>query len=144
MSGQLGIFHGSGPDSPPTSRPPQEPVEERATTQTSPPAASSGSGQPDDGSLHWMMTGKPEPKPLRTSACRSCGATIIWVRTERDRKMPLDWEPVADARNSTYALFVLREPERSLPLAIQAWGLEDTEPHYHTHFDTCGARKAAA
>ena len=30
------------------------------------------------------------------SACRSCGAPIIWVETERERKMPIDRMPTED------------------------------------------------
>ena len=70
------------------------------------------------------------------SRCRSCGAEILWVRTERGNKMPLDAKPVpGDGRN----LFVLRDrnsPEG--PLAIAAWGLNPYEdPHYVSHFATC-------
>ncbi len=69
------------------------------------------------------------------SRCRSCGADVIWVRTERERKMPLDSLPVdSTGRN----LFVLRDHASSEgPLAIAAWGLAHTEPHYVSHFATC-------
>lgn len=29
----------------------------------------------------------------RPGTCRSCGARVLWVRTERGRLMPLDQEP---------------------------------------------------
>lgn len=70
--------------------------------------------------------------------CRSCNAEILWVRTEHGRRMPLDAKPVEDATAETRGLFVLRDrhsPEG--PLAIAAWGLEGSEPHYISHFATC-------
>ncbi len=71
------------------------------------------------------------------SACRSCGAEIIWARTERGSKMPLDAEP-SDNETLASGLFVLRDKNSHIgPLAIAAWGLEGTEPHYVTHFATC-------
>lgn len=30
---------------------------------------------------------------MRTSPCNSCGAPIIWVKTERGNRMPVDAEP---------------------------------------------------
>jgi hypothetical protein len=77
------------------------------------------------------------PKPPRLSTCRSCRRSIIWVRTERGKKMPLDADPVED--QTVANLFVLRERERydDGPLAIAAWGLVGTEDHYVSHFATC-------
>jgi hypothetical protein len=75
----------------------------------------------------------PQPK---LSTCRSCRRSIIWTRTERGKKMPLDADPVTNHDQS--GLFVLREMERNDgPLALAAWGLEGTEPHYLCHFATC-------
>jgi hypothetical protein len=72
------------------------------------------------------------------SSCRSCDAEILWARTERGKKMPLDAAPVCDAIAETRGLFVLRETDhRDGPLAIAAWGLEGTEPHYRSHFASC-------
>lgn len=78
------------------------------------------------------------------NACRDCFADVVWARTERGKRMPLDAAPVCDAIAETRGLYVLRELEHTAgPLAIAAWGLEGTEPHYRSHFDTCTARKAA-
>jgi hypothetical protein len=70
------------------------------------------------------------------SRCRSCNAEILWARTERGKKMPLD----ADAYTGLApgGLFVLREiDDWDGPLALAAWGLLGTEPHYRSHFATC-------
>ena len=70
------------------------------------------------------------------SNCRSCGAEIIWARTERGKRMPMDAAPVSNHAQS--GVFVLREMENpDGPLVIAAWGLENTEPHYISHFATC-------
>lgn len=70
------------------------------------------------------------------AACRSCGAAIVWARTERGKKMPIDVEPYTG--DDDRGLFVLRERDHSGgPLAIAAWGLDGTEPHYRSHFGTC-------
>lgn len=70
------------------------------------------------------------------SQCRSCGFEIIWVRTERGRRMPLNAEPTE--KHDQSGVFVLRERDDPQgPLAISAWGLEGTEPHYISHFATC-------
>ena len=79
------------------------------------------------------------------SVCRSCGVKVLWARTEHGRKMPLDAEPIVDARWEDGPTFVLRELQTDrLPLAISAWGLEGTEPHYRAHFDTCAGWMSAA
>lgn len=73
-----------------------------------------------------------------SASCRSCGAPLLWARTERGNRMPLDADPVADAIVETRGLFVLRETDHTEgPLAVAAWGLEGTEPHYRSHFASC-------
>lgn len=72
------------------------------------------------------------------STCRSCHAEILWARTETGKRMPLDADPIADAIAETRGLFVLRDRHSAEgPLAIAAWGLEGTEPHYRSHFASC-------
>ncbi len=76
------------------------------------------------------------PQPPKLSTCRSCRRSIIWTRTERGKKMPLDSLPVVDQMQAN--LFVLREREnRDGPLAMAAWGLVGLEDHYVSHFATC-------
>lgn len=67
------------------------------------------------------------------SACKSCGAQIIWARTEHGRRIPLDAEPYHGP--SPAGLFVLREA-RELALAVPP-DVFPTEPHYRSHFATC-------
>lgn len=74
------------------------------------------------------------------STCRSCQAPILWVRTERGAKMPLDPEPAERATNPTArGLFVLRDTksaEGPLAIAITPRTFED-EQAYTSHFATC-------
>jgi hypothetical protein len=81
------------------------------------------------------------PQPPKLSTCRTCRAPIIWVRTERGKKMPLDAKPVEDQTQAS--LFVLRDIHSyEGPLAIAAWGLVGLEPHYMSHFATCEQNQA--
>lgn len=73
------------------------------------------------------------------SICRTCHASILWTRTERGKRMPLDAAPICDAIAETRGLFVLRETDQPTPLAIAAWGLEGTEPHFRYHVCTRAA-----
>lgn len=69
-------------------------------------------------------------------ACRSCGAPLIWARTEKSRWLPLDAEPVTARFGAS--LFVLRERDQPKPLAV---AIPPTvfpdEPAYQAHFATC-------
>jgi len=71
------------------------------------------------------------------TTCRSCGAEILWVRTEKERRMPLDRQPVDDSTPG--GTFVLRDtgsPEG--PLAISATPAQlPGEVYYVSHFATC-------
>ena len=72
-----------------------------------------------------------------SATCRSCGAPILWVRTERDKRMPLDAAPVpATAQRGT---FVLRDKGSAEgPLAIAATPAQlPGEVYYVSHFSTC-------
>jgi hypothetical protein len=77
------------------------------------------------------------------SSCRSCSAPILWVRTERGKKMPLDREPV-ELSSSSSGLFVLREekdPGGPLAIAVTPGFVgEELEPAYVSHFFTCPER----
>jgi hypothetical protein len=38
----------------------------------------------------------PHPSEAREGMCRSCGAPILWAKTQQGRAIPLDLEPTAD------------------------------------------------
>ena len=75
------------------------------------------------------------------SACRSCGAQIVWARTKRGKPMPVDAQPdrdgtialVEDARSGELTAHVVGKPT---PMAFVdgVW----VEPRrYTSHFSTC-------
>jgi hypothetical protein len=66
------------------------------------------------------------------SRCRSCDAPLLWARTEKGRRIPLDPEPYTGPEPS--GLFVLREG--GLAVAAPPGAFED-EPLYRSHFATC-------
>jgi hypothetical protein len=65
--------------------------------------------------------------------CRSCGAPILWARTEKGKKEPIDLEPNPKGN------IILREREGSEARAIH--GVPDEvwpdEPRHTSHFATC-------
>jgi hypothetical protein len=63
--------------------------------------------------------------------CRSCQAPMLWARTEKGRRIPLDVEPYAG--DDPRGLFVLRA---GVAVAVPAGAFED-EPRYRSHFATC-------
>lgn len=66
-----------------------------------------------------------------TAKCRSCGAAIIWAKTESGRSMPLDAEPVDPTRVNTTCI---------LDRGVARFGAIDGpsgEPRYVSHFATC-------
>jgi hypothetical protein len=73
------------------------------------------------------------------SQCRSCDADIIWVVTEKGKKMPLDAEPHpegtfrkerVDANGDRIVHFVTEGIERA----------DNNRPLYQSHFATCPER----
>jgi hypothetical protein len=73
---------------------------------------------------------------LSTATCRSCGASILWVRTERGNRMPMDATPVPEGTRHTYVLRDVTSPWG--PLAIAAASDElPGEVYYGSHFATC-------
>jgi hypothetical protein len=67
------------------------------------------------------------------SLCRTCGASIQWVETERGKRMPIDSRP------SEQGTIVLRHRFAEPPLAIAGVPPEafPGEPRYTSHFATC-------
>jgi len=75
--------------------------------------------------------------PNGKTTCRSCGAEILWVHTERGKKMPLDAEPYTGDKPS--GLFV-RRWDHALDVAVAIATTPDAfpgEPLYTSHFATC-------
>jgi hypothetical protein len=69
------------------------------------------------------------------SRCRSCDAPLLWARTERGNRIPLDREPYSGPEPA--GLFVLRYPDGyALAIAVSPGAFED-EPLYRSHFVTC-------
>jgi len=70
------------------------------------------------------------------TACRSCSAEVIWVLTERGKRMPLDAEPYKG--DDPRGLFVLRGRDELVPtaVAVPPDAFPD-EPFYRSHFATC-------
>jgi hypothetical protein len=62
--------------------------------------------------------------------CDSCKAPIYWARTEANRDMPLDAEPVEDG---TFAFF----DETNRIRYIKPSARRDDSPLYKSHFATC-------
>jgi hypothetical protein len=78
------------------------------------------------------------------TACRSCSAKILWVETEKGKRMPLDAQP------SPKGTFELRTEgpftrpngtriESGVPLAV--YDPDANEERYESHFSTCPDRK---
>jgi hypothetical protein len=73
---------------------------------------------------------------MKTSACRGCGAEIIWTITSGGKKMPVDAEPDPDG------MFVLEwDDDAAAAFAIHVragdlGGLADGD-RYTSHFATC-------
>lgn len=68
--------------------------------------------------------------------CRSCGAAILWARTERDKPIPLDAEPDPAGRIvfvSGDTVRVLRKDEEPPSHAL----VPRKGQRYTSHFATC-------
>lgn len=68
--------------------------------------------------------------------CRSCDAPVLWAKTEKGRRMPLDPEPYTGSEPA--GVFVLRFFEAGTPtaVAVPPEAFKD-EPLYRSHFATC-------
>jgi len=40
--------------------------------------------------------------PIKTSKCRSCGAEIVWLKTDRGKNIPVDAEDVVDEQQEVF------------------------------------------
>jgi len=74
---------------------------------------------------------------VRISECKGCGAAIVWCRTGRGKKMPLDAEP------SSAGNFVIEHEESNDPLTRRLSNdaaATYTGPKYVAHWGTCPNR----
>lgn len=67
------------------------------------------------------------------SACKSCGAAVVWVRTASGKLMPIDGEPHVDGNLELVGagltgVVYLSANQRAMP---------PTGPRYLSHFVTC-------
>jgi hypothetical protein len=71
---------------------------------------------------------------VRVSTCRSCHAEIIWCRTARGKKMPLDAEP------TSAGAFVIEHEDSNDPLTRRLpndAAATYTGDRYEAHWATC-------
>lgn len=71
---------------------------------------------------------------MQRTACRSCGAWILWTRTAMGKDMPIDAVPVPDGNiiltPAGIAIYDKKPDQVGLP------GIDDS-PRYVSHFVTC-------
>lgn len=76
---------------------------------------------------------------MASSACRSCGAPVFWLLTERGKRIPIDDEPVEDGnivirwdwdKGENVAHYVGKDEE-----------IGSDEERYVSHFATCPQSK---
>jgi hypothetical protein len=69
------------------------------------------------------------------SACRSCGARIVWAETISGRRMPVDADPAPDGN-----LVLAYSSPGAAPMAVvvtPSQPMLDDPPRYLSHFVTC-------
>ena len=72
---------------------------------------------------------------MKLGICRSCGASVIWCTTVKNKPMPVDAEPVADGN-----LVLSDDFGRSdVPAAFPALPMDKAagDTLYKSHFATC-------
>jgi hypothetical protein len=71
---------------------------------------------------------------MKQSACRSCGAPIIWALTRNDKRMPIDVGPVEGGNVE----IVARDTRRDVPyVVVHAQPPMGVDKLYMSHFATC-------
>lgn len=67
---------------------------------------------------------------MKTSPCRSCGELMIWCRTQKGKRNPMDAEP---SDHGTFQLVEQDDPEGPLAVYNPNWSGEK----HLSHFTTC-------
>jgi hypothetical protein len=71
-------------------------------------------------------------RPDANQRCRTCGARVLWVVTERGNKMPLDADPDPAGR------FVLADGDPPLAVYVgEGSAARPGEGRYQSHFASC-------
>lgn len=77
------------------------------------------------------------PEAPRVSACRSCGAEIVWAYTPAGKRIPVDARPV-DGGNVLLHRAPGQDPTATvIGKAVQPALFGDDSPRYVSHFATC-------
>lgn len=80
---------------------------------------------------------------MKSAACSSCGATILWAITQAEKRIPLDATPIDDRTAGQRGLFMLVKRLDDTPLA---WPVTIDTPDsfrdlqaaiYQSHFASC-------
>lgn len=72
------------------------------------------------------------------SACRSCGAPLLWCRTTAGKAMPIDPTPYLAKECDPRATVVLYEPHSADPaFVVQAGKIGRDQVVYVSHFASC-------
>jgi len=73
--------------------------------------------------------------PRKPSACRSCGAQVLWATTTLGKQTPLDAEPVPDGD------WILAFSAKLFRLSVTKWrpGEDPARRRYTNHFSTCAS-----
>jgi hypothetical protein len=81
-------------------------------------------------------TPRTEQSDAGHSQCRSCGADILWVITDKNHsRMPLDVEPTSEGR---FIKLHVDPDGNKIVHALKNSELEpNTKPTYASHFQTC-------
>lgn len=96
----------------------------------------------DDLCIHDLIVGTcatclhgPEPKVEATQTCRSCQAEILWVVTQKGKRMPLDVEP---SEEGTFVKDRIDENgDKRVRFVPEGERATIGKPLYTTHFVTC-------
>jgi hypothetical protein len=70
------------------------------------------------------------------STCRSCGVPLLWVLTEKGKRMPLDIEP-DDAKGTFVKLRVEENGDKVVQFVKESDRPGTARPLYTSHFVTC-------
>lgn len=80
---------------------------------------------------------------MKTAACSSCGAPILWALTKNEKRIPLDAQPLGERTAKQRGVFMLVKRLDDVPLA---WPVQIDEPTsfvdlglalYVSHFGSC-------